>query len=228
MLSNLADRWKSLESRLAVEWGSDISTPDARRKALLHFHILDHGMLRALWFNLSEISPDVWRCNQPSKRGVQRLKDLGIKTILNLRGANQRSPYLFEKEACEELGLDLVSCQISARSLAPRQNILELLDAFESIERPFVMHCKSGADRAGLAAAFYLLHIKGATCARAKKQLSFRHLHISASATGILDHVLDAYEQKNAQSPIPLREWIETCYDPLELTAEFNQARSKS
>lgn len=228
MLSNLANRWKSLENRLSVEWGGDISTPRARRKALVHFHLLDHGMLRALWSNLSEISPGVWRCNQPSPRGVRRLKRLGLKSILNLRGENQRSPYLFEKETCEETGLNLVNCTLAARKLVPRKNILAVLDAFDTIQHPFAMHCKSGADRAGLASALYLLHVKGATPAEAKRQLSFRYLHLANSATGILDHMLDAYDESNAVTPIPIREWINTQYDHRKLTKEFNRGRSKS
>lgn len=228
MSSKLYARWKALESRLSVEWGGSIATPEQRRKAYWHFHLLDHGMLRALWANLSEIAPGAWRSNQPSPRGLRRLQKLGIKSVLNLRGVNQRSPYLFEQETCHELGMTLVSCNLSARSLMPRENLVALLDVFDTIEYPFVMHCKSGADRAGLASALYMLYVKGASIAEAKEQLSFRYLHIRSSVTGILDHVLDAYEKDNAENPMAIRDWIETRYDNEKLTAEFHQIRSKT
>lgn len=225
MFSKTYARWKALESRLSVEWGGSINTPKARRRAYLHFYLLDHGMLRALWFNLTEIAPGAWRCNQPSPRRVRRLKNLGIKTILNLRGVNQRSPYLFEQEACDALGMSLISCNLSARSLVPRSQLIELLDVFDEIKHPFAMHCKSGADRAGLASALYLLHVKGASLKQAQKQLSFRFLHIRASSTGVLDFVLDAYGRDSAQTPQSIRNWIETRYDHVKLSNEFHQER---
>ena len=225
MFAKLYARWKALESRLSVDWGGKIDTPAARRKAYVYFHVLDHGMLRALWANRTEIAPGAWRCNQPSPRGLRRLNKLGIRTMFNLRGINQRSPYLFEKETCDELGMNLISCNLSARNLVPRQNLIDLLDTFETIEHPFAMHCKSGADRAGLASALYLLHIRGATLEEAMKQLSFRYLHIKNSKTGILDHVLETYGHDNATNPISIRDWIETKYDPGQLTATYNKAR---
>lgn len=228
MSSKFYARWKRFESDLTASWGSDISTPSARRKALFHFHVLDHGMLRALWTNLSEVSPGVWRSNQPSPRHVRRLKKLGIRTIINLRGINNRSPYLFEKEACDAAGIDLVSCSLSARTLVDRKNLLQLLDLFETIERPFSMHCKSGADRAGLAAALYILHIDQGTVEQAQKQLSFRYLHIRSSSTGVLDFMLDAYQRDTAQSPVPIREWIETRYNHVQLNKQFTEMRAKS
>lgn len=228
MLSKLNARWKTLENRLAVEWGGSIETPEQRRKAYWHFHLLDHGMLRALWANLTEIAPGAWRSNQPSPRGLMRLKKLGIKTVLNLRGVNQRSPYLFEAETCQNLGITLISANLAARSLVPRQNLVKLLNIFDTIQHPFVMHCKSGADRAGLASALYLLHVKGVTISQAKKQLSFRFLHIRSSSTGILDFVLDTFENDIAEAPMTIREWIETRYDPKALTAGFLKSRAKA
>ena len=219
---------KTLQRDLTTSFGTDISTPAARRRAYLHFHLLDHGILRSFWSNLAQISPGVWRSNQPSPKRLRKYKRMGIKTILNLRGENGKSPYLFEREACTATGLTLVNRNMNARALVPAPMLLDLLEKFETIERPFVMHCKSGADRAGLASALYLLHMENLPVTEAKKQLSIRFLHLRSFRTGILDHFLDAYEHDQKTDPLPIRTWIETRYDRDTLTAEFNAKRART
>ena len=217
---------KSLESRLDRKLGKDISTPSARRRAKLHFHLVDHGILRTFWTNLFQIAPGVWRSNQPSPKRLDVYRKMGIKTVLNLRGQTSRSPYLFEEVACRELGLKLINHKLSARKLVGKKELLSLLDTFETIEKPFVMHCKSGADRAGLAAALYLLHIEGASIKEAKKQLSFKYIHLSHTQTGILDQILKAYATDTRDAPMPIRKWIEKRYDKKRLQNDFAQRRA--
>ncbi len=228
MFDKLNAKIKDWERALGQSLGTDISTPRGRRRAIWHFHLLDHGFLRALWSNFFQVAPGVWRSNQPSPRRLRKFKKMGIRTVLNLRGANNMSPYLFEEETCRELGLELVNFGFQARHLCSRQVVLGLLDLFETIERPFVMHCKSGADRAGLASALYLMHIHGVPVERAKRQLSIRFIHFRSFQTGILDHMLEAYERDNKVTPMPIREWIATRYDHVALTREFESKRARS
>jgi len=219
---------KSVKNDLGDRLGHDISTPAARRRAYWHVNLTDHGILRGYWTNLAEVTPGVWRSNQPSPYRLRKYHDRGITTVLNLRGANENSPYLFEKEACDALGLTLISHAMTARALVAPSSLLALLDIFESIERPFIMHCKSGADRAGFAAALYLLHMQGADIAEATKQLSFRFFHRRSTQAGILDHVLDAYGADTESQPVAIRDWIENQYKPKKLTEEFNAKRGRS
>lgn len=228
MLTKLLARIKTAERSLGATYGTDISTPRARRHAFWHFQLLDHAILRALWSNCHEIAPGVWRANHPSPARLRTYHAMGITTILSLRGANGQSPYLFEKETCDALGIRLFNLAFSARNLAPRSVFLALLDKFEQVERPFLMHCKSGADRAGLASVLYLLHMTDTPIALAKKQLSLRYLHIRASSTGVLDHMIDAYQADNAARKTPIRDWIEQRYDPDALSAEYHAKRAKS
>ena len=78
------------------------------------------------------------------------LRDRGIRTVINLRGPLERSHYLFEREACGALGLTLIDVDLKARRLVPREDMLALFDAFDQAEKPLILHCKSGSDRAGL------------------------------------------------------------------------------
>lgn len=212
---------KSIETSLDRSLGYDISDEKSRRRAYWHLQLIDHGCLRKYWTNLHEIAPGVWRSNQPDGRRIRTYKDMGIKTVLNLRGTALRSPYLFEREACEEAGITLLTHTLSARSLVGRKEMLALLKTFETIEKPFVMHCKSGADRAGLASAMYLLHIEKTSIAEARKQLSFKYLHIKKSKTGVLDYLLDGYEEQTKSKPMTLRYWIKKHYRKSKLLAAY-------
>ncbi|SMY08966.1 hypothetical protein LOM8899_03126 [Flavimaricola marinus] len=188
----------------------------------MSFLFSDHAILRYWWTNFDEIAPGVYRSNHPSYNRLKKYKAMGIKTILNLRGTPKSACHRLEKEFCEELGLELVSVGLYARAPNGGPALLQLLDAFKTIEKPFVMHCKSGADRAGLASAFYLIAEEGADVATAREMLSLRYLHIKQSKTGVLDHVLDHYEARLEQGPISLRDWIANEYDEEVVRASYN------
>lgn len=216
LASDIATRRK--DRRRAM--GRDIVTPAGRRRAWWQMMLADHGILRIWWTNFDEVAPGVYRSNHPPHARLEAYRDMGIRGVLNLRGTPQMSHHLFEVESCKALGLDLVSVALHARAPAPRQMLLDLFAAFDSITRPFVMHCKSGADRAGLAAALYLLD-QGASVDDARRQLSFRYLHLRFTRTGVQDHLLDLYEERLTRGPIPIRDWIATEYDPAALAASF-------
>ena len=209
------------ERGLRASYNTDLSTPENRRRAHIYNLWFDHAILRKVWTNFFEVAPGVYRSNQPTHERFVRLKAMGIRTILNLRGAAGAAHYLVEEESCASLGLTLVNVTLHARFAAPRADIEALIAAFRRIETPFVMHCKSGADRAGFAAAIYLLVIEGRPVSEARKMLSLKYLHIRRSRTGVLDYILDLYEARNANDPIPFEDWIATEYDNAAIQAEF-------
>jgi protein tyrosine/serine phosphatase len=146
---------------------------------------------------------------------------MGIKTILNLRGANRNSHYKFEAETCAKLGLELIDIPLSARNAPTKERLLEVIDLLPRLNRPFLMHCKSGADRTGLVAALYLMVVEGRGVEQAKKQLSLRFLHLSFTSTGILDYILWRYQKRQDQNIILFRDWVETEYEATDMTAGF-------
>ncbi|GAA0294539.1 phosphatase domain-containing protein [Rhodovulum strictum] len=226
MFDQLKTRLKTLDGRMRDAFDGAFATPAGRRAAFWHFQLMDHAFLRRLWTNLYPVAPGVWRSNQPDPRRLRRYRDMGIRTVLSLRGSGASSHFLFEQEACRELGLTLVTSKLYARRLAPRDELLTLLDLFETIEKPFVMHCKSGSDRAGIASALYLLHVEGATIDAARRMLHWRFIHFRRSASGVLDEMLDSYEVDTRAAPMPLRDWIATRYDPPAIEAAFRARRN--
>ena len=209
------------ERRLRASYNTDLSTPENRRRAHIYNLWFDHAILRKVWTNFHPVAPGVYRSNQPTHDRFVKLKAMGIRTVLNLRGAAGAAHYLVEQESCARLGLTLVNCALHARYAAPREDIQAVIRAFREIDRPFVMHCKSGADRAGFASAIYLLVIEGRPLAEARKMLSVRYIHLKFSRTGVLDFILDLYEARNAESPISFEDWVATEYDNAEVQRQY-------
>lgn len=193
---------------------------------LLNFLFLDHAILRPLWPNLEEVEGNIWRSSQPTYRNLKKLKEKGIKHVLRLRDNTDSINFKFEQEACRELNLSLTMIPLKARNTVNADNFIKLLDFFDKTEEPFVMHCKSGADRTGLAAAFYLIYKCGAPVDLAKKQLSPKYLHFKWTKSGILDLILDQYDEYiEINSEKNLRYWVENEYDPVKIKVAYNKMR---
>lgn len=208
-----------------ASFGRDITDPVERRRSFWYVMLSDHGILRTFWTNFGEVAKDVYRSNHPGHARLEHYKNKGIKAVLNLRGAGVRAPYLFEEESCAALGLVLVSIPLHARAPANPAHLKTLFDTFDTLPRPFVMHCKSGADRAGLASALYLLD-QGAPVSEARKELSLRYLHLRFTKTGVQDHMLDLFEARQAEGAISIRDWITHEYDPAVLAASFAKQKT--
>ena len=215
----------AVQDRLTAAIGTDISTPRARRAAWWHYQLMDHAFLRVWWKNLDQIGPGVWRSNQPSARDLDRLAKMGLKTVLNLRGATKQSFYLFEAEACQRLGLTLIDLSLSARQAPPRSRLLKLIEILDTAETPMLIHCKSGADRTGLAAAIWRMEKAGETAAIAAKELSLRYIHLQRTATGVMDQVIRSYAAEGEAQGKRFRDWVEQDYDPAHITAQFQAWR---
>lgn len=222
---SLFKRISAWERDLRAYYNTDLSTPENRRRAHIYNLWFDHAVLRKLWTNFHPVAPGVYRSNQPTHERFVKLKAMGIKSILNLRGAAGAAHYLVEEESCREVGLKLVNVTFHARHAAPAEDILKVIEAFRTIEKPFVMHCKSGADRAGFASAIYLLVIEGRPVAEARRMLAAKYIHFRWTKTGVLDYILNLYEARNAASPIGFEEWVRTEYDYLAVQKEFNAVK---
>ena len=134
----------------------------------------------------------------------------------------ESSYYLFEKESCDQLGLKLISTRLFARKAASHEELRDLISIFRDIERPLVIHCKSGADRAGLASAIWLMVMENRPVEDAQKMLSVKYVHLKFIKTGVLDYFLESYRVRNAQEPISFEDWVEAEYDPQKIQHGFD------
>lgn len=210
------------------ENAQDPTTPSGQRSAWWYEFFYDHGAIRRFWSNTYEIAPGVFRANQPSNRRFNGLAARGIKTVINLRGASDLPQFLSEKATCARLGLTLVNVEgFSARVAPPRSVLQAALQALISAEKPVVFHCKSGADRTSLLAAIYLIVAQDTPVHVARKQLGLRYIHFKWTETGVLDHVLNAFETAQAETGIDFETWLDTVYDADEIQRSFETMRTR-
>ncbi|MEM0987178.1 MAG: protein tyrosine phosphatase [Pseudomonadota bacterium] len=201
---------------------ADLSTADGRRRAWRELIWGDHGFLRLRFQNLHQISDEMWRSNQPSPKQIaEHVRLRGIRTIVNLRGVSTKGYYLLEKEACAAEGVELVDFQVFSRDTPTPETIFAARDLFGSITYPALMHCKSGADRAGLMSVLYKLLRQDDDFDTAIKQLSLRYLHVEAGKTGMLDAVFKAYDRFRQEAPKPFLDWVSEDYDRIAIKADF-------
>ena len=180
----------------------------------------DHHFLRTRWRNLHQLDEMMWRSNQPSPKQVAEIAEMGIKNILNLRGARSVGTWQLEAEACAKYGIRLYDFTARSRAAPDKQMLYDARNLFACLDGPSLMHCKSGADRAGLMSALYMLVVKKVGARQALAQLSFKYLHVKQAKTGLLDAFLESYipfEDKG----MAFYDWVENIYDPEALQASF-------
>lgn len=201
---------------------ADISTVPGRKRAEREMVLGDHGFLRESFQNLHQISDEMWRANQPNPRQVaEHARVRGIKTILNLRGDSSKGYYLLEKEACERNGIELIDFRVYSRDMPTVERIFEAKELFEKIKYPALMHCKSGADRAGLMSVLYMIFRMKEPVRVAKQQLSKKYLHLKEGKTGLLDAFFEAYLEAETATGIGFEDWVRNEYDREKLKADF-------
>jgi protein tyrosine/serine phosphatase len=191
----------------------DLGSPEGRKRARHDLMWVDHGFLRVMFQNFHWISPEMARANQPSPEHVDRYAAMGCKTIINLRGVNDSGQYHLEREACLKHGIALVDFPVRSRDVPTVEQIFRAKEIFETIQYPALMHCKSGADRAGLMAVLYKHFRLGLPIAEALEQLSLKYLHVRQGKTGMIDFFFDAYLADNAVTPITFEHWVREKYD---------------
>jgi len=200
----------------------DLTTSAGRRRAYLDYLWTDHAYLRLGFSNAHWLSDELVRANQPWPFQLEAWADRGIKTIINLRGGFGASFYALEKAACAGLGLTLVDFTIASRDVPSREQVAGAKRLFETVQYPALMHCKSGADRAGIMSVFYRHFRQGRTISEALDQLSPRYLHVRAGLTGVLDYIFERYLADGEPVGLSFLEWVESpAYDPVAIKAEF-------
>jgi protein tyrosine/serine phosphatase len=199
----------------------DLTTRSGRRNAWIDSLFVDHAIFRVVWSNFAPVIPGkIYRCNHPTPERLRTMQQrYGIRTLINLRGPTQSGSYALSREAARNLGIDFHEMAFESRGAPHRDRILRFHGLYSTMRAPAVMHCKSGADRAGLAAGLVIL-FEGGTAADALKQLSFRFGHIRQARTGILDAFFLRY-QREAENRIPFLDWVRHDYDEALLRRDF-------
>jgi protein tyrosine/serine phosphatase len=105
--------------------------------------------------NLYRVSGELYRGDQPSAQGMQNLKELGLKTIINLRS--------FHSDR-DEMGDTVLAYEhITMKPWHPEEKeAVRFLKIVTDPKRtPALVHCKHGADRTGTMIAVYRIAVQG-------------------------------------------------------------------
>lgn len=183
--------------------------------------LVDHGVFRLGYLNRHALGGEAYRSAQPAPHDIARFARQGIRTIINLRGPRDCGAYRLERQACAKLGITLVDFTLGSRAAPPKAMLHAASELFDSISYPMLMHCKSGADRAGLMSVLYQHFKLGRPMTEAVRQLALRFGHIRAGHTGILDAFFAQYIAFNAKTPIAFLDWVDRHYDPVALKRDF-------
>lgn len=179
----------------------------------------DHAWVRSLVSNFYKVDADLYRANHPGYRRLARAKALGIRSVLSLRGDAYNTPNILERDSCARLGLDLRFLRLRTSELPSTDTLLELVRLLRDMPKPMLVHCKSGADRTGLAVTIYLHVIKGLPLSEARKALNWRYAHFPWGKAGIAGRMLDAYDRDRRETRATFEEWVRSNYDPSAITA---------
>jgi protein tyrosine/serine phosphatase len=193
----------------------------ARRSAWRDSLFIDHAIFRLVWTNFATVVPNkVYRANHPAPF---RLDHFALRqtlhTLVNLRGHRRCGSDALSREAAATLGLAHVDMAFESRGAPHRDRILRFAELYQDLDFPILMHCKSGADRAGLASGLVVL-FEGGTATEALRQLSWRFGHFKRARTGILDAFFLRYRAQ-AEGRLPFLDWVRDEYDESALKRDF-------
>ena len=228
-MATLVKRTRRAFKRVTLGWREQMMTrsPEWAKRALgpsltqADSLFVDHGIVRLVYLNRARVGDQVWRSAQPGPQQIKAFAAEGIKTIVNLRGPRACGSYWLEQDACRRYGLALVDCQMRSRATPSREELRCARELFNRVQYPMLMHCKSGADRAGLMSALYRHTKLGEPIETAVKQLSLRFGHFRQADTGILDHFFEEYLRFNSSTPMPFWVCVDTVYEPEAVTKSF-------
>jgi len=200
-----------------------IPSPPSIASRWVNSLFVDHALFRVVWRNWAAVAPGrLYRSNHPlpwQLAAAQRR--FGLRTVINLRGHREAcGSDALGRAAAARLGLIHIDAPFESRGAPHRDRILRLAEIYARLDEPALIHCKSGADRAGLAAGLWLL-LQGAPPAAAQAQLTLRHGHVRQARTGILDAFFSTYADAHRATGIGFLDWVRDGYDEVALRERF-------
>ncbi|MFT3830234.1 MAG: tyrosine-protein phosphatase [Opitutaceae bacterium] len=116
--------------------------------------------------NAFRVSPELYRCEQPTTADLADLRALGIRTVLNLRKHHD------DPDAFAAAGLKLLAEPMNAGEVT-EELLVSALRQFREAPKPVAVHCWHGSDRTGVFVAAYRIVFQG--WARKDAIDEFRH-----------------------------------------------------
>jgi uncharacterized protein (TIGR01244 family) len=104
--------------------------------------------------NFHQVNERLYRGGQPQRGGLKKLSELGIKTVVNLRGEGEDVDE--DRAEAEALGLRYFSVPMPAFGRPTDEQVNRVLALMDDLENwPVFVHCRRGSDRTGTIIAVY-------------------------------------------------------------------------
>lgn len=150
--------------------------------------------------NFHKVNDQLYRGAQPGQGGMKEIAALGIKTVINLRGADDRTRD--EEIEASTAGLRYFSVPLPGFRRPKDEQVERVLALIrDSHNWPVFVHCHHGEDRTGIIIAVYRMSHDGWSVAQAKKEAK-RH-GMSRFQFGMKDYISDFYKRRLQQTDEP-------------------------
>lgn len=145
--------------------------------------------------NFFKVSERLYRGGQPKTGGIKKLAEIGIKTIINLRGTDEMTRA--EEAEAKAAGLVYFNIPMPGLSRPTHEQISRVMEIVGNQESgPVFIHCKRGSDRTGTVVAIYRIARDGWTADKALTEA--KRFGLSWMEFGMKDYVSDYYRDWNA------------------------------
>jgi protein tyrosine/serine phosphatase len=145
--------------------------------------------------NFHRVNATVYRGAQPREGGFQKLASLGIKTVINLRDADENAR--LEEQEARAAGLRYFNISFDGLGRPSDEKVERALAIINAPEnQPVFVHCKRGADRTGTVIACYRISHDGWTSEQAKDEA--KRYGLGFWEVGMKDYIRDYYERRSA------------------------------
>ncbi|MDY8109721.1 tyrosine-protein phosphatase [Fulvimarina sp. 2208YS6-2-32] len=162
------------------------------------------------------------------------IADKKIRSVLTLRGGEGLDWYDAQKTFLADRGITFAAIPISATEVPSEETLMHLAFELADLPKPILIHCKAGADRAGLASAIYRLVVEGVPKDEARRMLSFAYGHFPwfGSETRAMDLAFDRFASDWSAYQMRIARWEEAegfkpAFVKLAETASSQRARVK-
>ncbi len=137
--SSVANKQRDEEAhtRAGAKWAEKLDIP-----ALPNFH---------------RVSDVLYRGAQPTEEGIEKLAEMGVKTIVNLRLIHS------DRKKAEQLGLNYEHIRVETWDPDAPEVVRFLKIVTDPNLATVFLHCKHGADRTGTMCAIYRVVVQGWT-----------------------------------------------------------------
>jgi len=121
--------------------------------------------------NFDRVNADLYRGGQPNAAAIQWLRGIGVKSIINLRMADDC--WSEEAAVAAQNGIVYTNMPLRGFTAPTMQEMGAIAAALRTLPKPIFLHCQHGCDRTGTVIACYHIAVDSWDSARALAEAKF-------------------------------------------------------